>query len=181
MTQDLSAAFGWHYLLFSSECCIHSSFVRWSLDHLHAEKTTSVFRSCRECKLCFRNSKCKPPLLPLTSVKGHFLHPCPNDKKVSYELVMGSLTRPSLITGVGTQIAAPTNLLARDPTILTRQQLIWLLFRPGRPHRRAFVRSVGRFMQMSSYSQNPPSHLITAPNNGVVCTNVNLLHYGCGQ
>ena len=94
---------------------------------------------------------------------------------------MGSLTRPSLITGVGTQIAAPTNLLARDPTILTRQQLIWLLFRPGRPHRRAFVRSVGRFMQMSSYSQNPPSHSITVPNN-VVCTNLHLLHHcGCGQ
>ena len=130
----------------------------------------------------FEIANVNPPLLPLTSVKGHFLHPCPNDKKVSYELVMGSLTRPSLITGVGTQIAAPTNLLARDPTILTRQQLIWLLFRPGHPHRRAFVRSVGRFMQMSSYSQNPPSHLITAPNNGVVCTNVNLLHCcNCGQ
>ena len=130
----------------------------------------------------FEMANVNPALLPLTSVKGHFLHPCPNDKKVSYELVMGSLTRPSLITGVGTQIAAPTNLLARDPTILTRQQLIWLLFRPGRPHRRAFVRSVGRFMQMSSYSQNPPSHSITAPNNGVVCTNVNLLHCcNCGQ
>ena len=93
----------------------------------------------------FEIANVNPPLLPLTSVKGHFLHPCPNDKKVSYELVMGSLTRPSLITGVGTQIAAPTNLLARDPTILTRQQLIWLLFRPGRPHRRAFVRSLWSF------------------------------------
>ena len=67
----------------------------------------------------FEIANVNPPLLPLTSVKGHFLHPCPNDKKVSYELVMGSLTRPPLITGVGTQIVAPTNLLARDPTILT--------------------------------------------------------------